>query len=89
MDRSTADEIGELHFEEAFTLLEEVLDEMRRDGLALERALALYERGTLLAAHCDTLLAGAELRLTELSASSSQGTAAGRLLRESLAESNW
>ncbi len=55
-----------LRFEEAFARLEQTLEEMRRDGLALDRALALYEQGTQLAAHCDKLLADAELRVTSL-----------------------
>ena len=55
-----------LRFEEAYALLERTLDELRQEGLALDRALALYEQGTRLAAHCDRLLAQAELRVTEL-----------------------
>jgi len=55
-----------LRFEEAFARLEQTLEEMRRDGLALDRALALYEQGTRLAAHCDKLLADAELRVISL-----------------------
>ena len=76
--------IAALGFEEAYKLLEETLEEMRQDGLALDRALALYERGTLLAAHCDRLLANAELRVTELTPG--PGEAAARVVRESLAE---
>ncbi len=55
-----------LRFEDAFTRLEQTLEEMRRDGLALDRALALYEQGTRLVAHCDKLLADAELRVISL-----------------------
>ena len=60
---------------------------MRQDGLTLDHALALYERGTRLAAHCDHLLAQAELRVTELTPA--QGTAMTRVVRESLVESEW
>lgn len=81
------DTIAGLRFEEAFALLEETLEELRRDGLALDRALALYERGTRLAAHCDTLLAQAELRLTELTPAVSESVT--RVIRESLVESEW
>ena len=81
------DDITGLRFEEAFALLEETLEELRRDGLALDRALALYERGTRLAAHCDGLLAHAELRLTELTPAVSESVT--RTIRESLVESEW
>ncbi len=61
-----------LRYEEAFALLEKTLDEMRSDRLALDRALVLYERGTALAAHCDRLLAQADLRVSTLTTSSFQ-----------------
>jgi exodeoxyribonuclease VII small subunit len=80
-------DIAALRFEEAYRLLEETLEEMRQDGLSLDRALALYERGTQLAAHCDRLLAQAELRVTELTAG--QGEAMAHIVRESLVESQW
>ena len=74
-----SDTIDTLRFEEAFARLEGTLEEMRRDGLALERALALYEQGTRLAAHCDKLLADAELRVTALSPADDRPT---RIVRE-------
>jgi len=81
------DDVTALSFEEAYALLEETLQEMRQDGLALDRALALYERGTRLAAHCDRLLAQAELRVTELTPA--QGDAIARVVRESLDNDEW
>lgn len=66
MDQTTADEIKDLRFEEAFAQLEEALDEMRQDGLALDRALALYERGVQLSVRCDQLLEKAELRVNQV-----------------------
>ena len=80
-------EIATLRFEDAYRLLEETLDEMRQDGLSLDRALALYERGTQLAAHCDRLLAQAELRVSELTPG--QGEAIARVVRETVVESDW
>lgn len=80
-------EIATLRFEDAYRLLEETLDEMRQDGLTLDRALALYERGTQLAAHCDRLLAQAELRVSELTPG--QGEAIARVVRETVVESDW
>lgn len=80
-------DIATLRFEDAYRLLEETLDEMRQDGLTLDRALALYERGTQLAAHCDRLLAQAELRVSELTPG--QGEAIARVVRETVVESEW
>ena len=81
------DDIDGLRFEEAFALLEQTLDEMRQDGLTLDRALALFERGTRLSARCDRLLAEAELRVTELGPT--QGESITRVVRESLADGDW
>jgi exodeoxyribonuclease VII small subunit len=81
------DDVTALHFEEAYALLEETLQEMRQDGLALDRALALYERGMRLAAHCDRLLAQAELRVTELAPA--QDEAIARAVRERLDNDEW
>ena len=81
------DDVTALRFEEAYALLEETLQEMRQDGLALDRALALYEQGMRLAAHCDRLLAQAELRVTELTPA--QGDAIARAVRESLDNGEW
>ena len=81
------EDLDALRFEEAFALLEEALDEMRRDGLSLDHAVALYERGTRLASHCDRLLEQAELRITELAPDNSE--APTRSARERSAESGW
>jgi exodeoxyribonuclease VII small subunit len=81
------DDVTALRFEEAYALLEETLQEMRQDGLALDRALALYERGMRLAAHCDRLLAQAELRVTELAPA--PGEPIARAVRERLDNDEW
>ena len=56
----------DLAFEEAFTELQGTVEKLRGDTLTLEGSLVLYERGTALAAHCNELLANAELRVTQL-----------------------
>ena len=81
------DDVTGLRFEEAYALLEETLQEMRQDGLVLDRALALYERGMRLAAHCDRLLAHAEVRVTELAPT--QDEAITRAVRERLDHDEW
>ena len=88
------DPIAALRFEEAYTRLEATLDELRQDGLPLDRALALYEEGTRLAAHCERLLSQAELRVTELTPSEGElarDEAFVRVVRETeiVAQSEW
>jgi exodeoxyribonuclease VII small subunit len=56
----------DLTFEEAFAELQGTVERLRGDALTLEGSLALYERGTSLAAHCNDLLTSAELRVTQL-----------------------
>ncbi len=56
----------DLTFEQAFTELQGTVEQLRGDALTLEGSLALYERGTSLAAHCNDLLTNAELRVTQL-----------------------
>ncbi len=56
----------DLSFEDAFAQLEEVVRRLEGGDLPLQEALALYERGVALAAHCQGLLDRAELRVTQL-----------------------
>lgn len=59
-------EMENLSFEEAFTELEEVVQQLEAGDLTLDRAMTLFERGTALAAHCNTRLDTAELRVQQL-----------------------
>jgi exodeoxyribonuclease VII small subunit len=59
-------EIENLSFEEAFTELEEVVQQLEAGDLTLDQAMALFERGTALAAHCNARLDTAELRVQQL-----------------------
>ncbi|MDY6874132.1 MAG: exodeoxyribonuclease VII small subunit [Chloroflexota bacterium] len=61
------DDIKNLDFETAFTALEENVSQLENEELALEKALALYERGQLLARRCADLLESAELKMRQLS----------------------
>lgn len=61
------DDIKNLDFETAFTALEENVSQLENEELALEKALALYERGQLLARRCANLLESAELKMRQLS----------------------
>ncbi len=59
----------EMPFEEAFASLEEAVQRLEEGNLTLEEALALFERGTQLAAHCSPLLDAAELRVRQITPS--------------------
>jgi exodeoxyribonuclease VII small subunit len=47
-----ADQIAELRFEEALTLLEGVVSAVESGSLPLDQAIGSYERGTQLVQHC-------------------------------------
>lgn len=59
-------EIENLSFEEAFAELEEVVQQLEAGALTLDQAMALFERGTALSAHCNAQLDAAELRVQQL-----------------------
>jgi len=61
------DEIEDLTFEQAFAELEETVHKLEAGGLSLEESLTLFERGQGLAAHCNTQLDEAELKIRQLS----------------------
>ena len=60
-------DIEDLTFEQAFAELEETVRKLEAGGLALEESLALFERGQVLAAHCNAQLDQAELKIRQLS----------------------
>ncbi len=57
--------LDQLTYEAAFTELETALSRLERADLPLEEALALYERGAALAAHCTRKLEAADLRVRQ------------------------
>ena len=57
------DDIAKLSYEEAYDALEALVARMESGELPLEQAVALYERGQKLAAHCQALLEDAELKI--------------------------
>jgi exodeoxyribonuclease VII small subunit len=58
--------VESLSFEQAFQELEEAIQQLEAGNLTLEESIALFERGTQLAAHCSKLLDQAELRVRQL-----------------------
>jgi exodeoxyribonuclease VII small subunit len=61
-------EIESLTFELALRELEQTVARLEGEELTLEESLALYERGQLLAAHCQHQLEQAALRVEQLTA---------------------
>ncbi len=59
--------VEQLSYEEAFEELENIVAALETEQPSLEKAIALFERGQLLAKHCQTLLENAELRIRQLS----------------------
>ncbi len=59
-------------FEELYRRLEETVEKLERGGLPLEQSIALYEEGMELAKRCQTILDGAEQRITKLRESFAQ-----------------
>jgi exodeoxyribonuclease VII small subunit len=66
-------EIETLSFEEAFAELQEIVHQLEEGDLALEQAMALFERGMALAARCNVQLDAAELRVQKLVPASGEG----------------
>lgn len=70
-------ELDSMTFEQAFSELESLVQEMESGEPELERALALFERGMQLAAHCNDRLDKAELRLRQLAPNAETADADG------------
>ncbi len=63
------EEVGDLAFEGALDELEGLVDRLEAGDLALEEALATFERGVALSRRCAELLERAERRIDELAQS--------------------
>jgi exodeoxyribonuclease VII small subunit len=57
----------DLSYEEAFIELESVVEALENEQRPLDEAIALYERGQVLAKYCAGLLEKAELKVRQLS----------------------
>ena len=65
MDGSDA-AIAGMTFEDAMRELERVVNDLDRGDVALDRSIALYERGAALKAHCERLLKAAEEKVAQI-----------------------
>jgi exodeoxyribonuclease VII small subunit len=73
--------VDEMDFDAALAELERTVAELEAGGMALERTLALYERGVALQQRCEQLLGDAELRVRRL-VEGARGALAEAELRE-------
>lgn len=73
---AAADNVDALSFETAFAELETIVEQLEAGELALEEALALFERGQALAARCGHLLESAELKIKMLTPGAEGGALA-------------
>ncbi|MGI6207433.1 MAG: exodeoxyribonuclease VII small subunit [Anaerolineae bacterium] len=58
-----------MSFEEAYSSLQQVVEQLEKGNLPLQDSLALFERGMLLVRRCTSCLNEAELKITSLSES--------------------
>lgn len=68
-----------LSFDQALTELEGVVQRLEGTALSLEETVALYQRGRMLAEHCQRLLDEAELRVSRLGPDGTEQEGAGAL----------
>ena len=58
--------IDDLSFEAALKQLEQVVEKLESGDTPLEDAIAMYERGARLKAHCEAKLAAAEMKVAQI-----------------------
>jgi exodeoxyribonuclease VII small subunit len=71
-----APDIATLSFEQALAELEQIVARLESGQAPLEQSIAMYERGALLKAHCETRLDAARLRVEKI-VMGPQGAASG------------
>ena len=73
-------EIEKMSFEAAMARLDKITEELSREGVELERALALYEEGVRIARFCNSKLEDTERKIKIL-----QTSATGELVEKDFA----
>lgn len=64
-------DIEDLSFEKALSELEMIVGKLERGDVELEQSIAMYERGEVLKAHCNRLLAQAEAKVEKITTDAS------------------
>ena len=62
----TPDDISALSYEKALEELDQIIERLERGAVALDEAIAAYERGARLAQHCASLLDRTEQKISQL-----------------------
>jgi exodeoxyribonuclease VII small subunit len=75
-DTPSPADIASLPFEKAMQELEQIVGQLERGDVPLEKSIEIYERGNKLKAHCEALLRKAELKV-EVITQGADGKAAG------------
>ena len=60
------EKIETLSFEDALAELEQIVQKLESGNVALERSIAMYERGAALKAHCEKKLKSARLKVEKI-----------------------
>jgi exodeoxyribonuclease VII small subunit len=63
---SQPETVASLSFEAAMRELEEIVGQLEKGNVDLDKSIALYERGEVLKKHCDALLKSAEARIEKI-----------------------
>lgn len=58
--------VSDLSFEDAIGELEQIVSALEQGNVALERSIAIYERGEVLKNHCQKLLKEAESKVEKI-----------------------
>ncbi|MEM7302171.1 MAG: exodeoxyribonuclease VII small subunit [Pseudomonadota bacterium] len=75
-DNAAQPDVKSLSFEQALDELEKIVGDLERGDVALEKSIAIYERGEALKLHCATLLRSAEDKVEKIRVGA-DGTAKG------------
>lgn len=67
MNMISTKNIGDMEFEEALKELEDISKSLEEGKSSLKESVDLYERGTLLKKHCDSILESTQLRINQIS----------------------
>lgn len=62
-------DIAKLNFEDALDELEGIVGKLESGNVDLEGSISIYERGTLLKAHCEAKLAAAKAKVDKIALS--------------------
>ncbi len=62
-------DVEKLSFEQALAELEGIVEKLEAGDVDLEESIAIYERGTLLKAHCEAKLAAAKAKVEKITLS--------------------